>query len=72
MRDRLSSLKFYRKLRNLSFSLSAIFFFLAIALIFNSLGTEENYAVTAIVFGSAAFIGAFVALYAHGRFRSRD
>ena len=72
MHDRLSSLKFHRKMRNISFALSVIFVFLGLAMIINSLVMSQDYYSGSIFFFALATVGAFIALYAHARFRSKD
>ncbi|MCX6639157.1 MAG: hypothetical protein NTW14_01575 [bacterium] len=72
MRDRLTSLKFFRNIRNLLVCLFIIFMAESIFLFFNVFVWKHHFIVSAGLFLIAAILSGYLAYYYHGRFHSHE
>ncbi len=72
MRDRLTSLKLFRALRNLLFCLAVVFAIEAAFLLVNFVTGSSSYLIPGVAFLVLAVLCAYFSLYFHGRFRSRE
>jgi hypothetical protein len=72
MRDRLTSLKFFRNMRNLFFCLFVVSLAEAVILLFDIFLWKHRYLFSAITLLAASLIMGFLSYYFHRRFRLRE
>ncbi|MFH1862995.1 MAG: hypothetical protein ABH878_09325 [bacterium] len=72
MQDRLRSLKWFRTIRNITFSLSVIFLIEFMILLTNVLIWGRDLLLAALVFLIAAILSGSLSVYSHLRFRSHS
>jgi len=72
MRDRLTSLKFFRAMRNIFFCLSGVLILEAGFLLFNFFLGRQDLLLYGLLFIALSGAAGYLAFYYHGRFRCRD
>ncbi|MBU0519031.1 hypothetical protein KJ564_08865 [bacterium] len=72
MHDRLSSLKFFRAMRNIFFCLSGVFLLEASFLLLNFFLGRQDFLNLGLLFMALSGAAGYMAYYYHGRFRCRE